>query len=81
MRKPLFFVSLIALSLLAATANAQVNLLAVGALTDSRAGHYTDLSGLTNTLENGVPANLLGGLGSGFAWASSNTFLALPHPR
>jgi len=77
-RKTLLFVSLIALSLLVATANAQVNLLAVGALTDSKAGHYTDLSGLTNNLENGVPANLLGGLGSGLAWASGNTFLALP---
>ena len=31
-----------------------------------------------NTLESGVPANLLGGLGSGFAYASGNTFLGLP---
>jgi hypothetical protein len=58
--------------------NAQVNLLAVGSLTSSSAGSYTDLSGLHNTLENGVPANLLGGLGSGLAYASGNTFLALP---
>ena len=58
-------------------ASAQVKLLAVGELTDANGG-YSDLSGLTNTLENGVPANLLGGLGSGFAWASGNTFLALP---
>src|ERR1700745_2453601 len=56
----------------------QVNLLAVGSLTSSSAGPYTDLSGLNNTLENGVPANLLGGLGSGLAYASGNTFLALP---
>jgi len=56
----------------------QVNLLAVGSLTSSSAGPYTDLSGLNNTLENGVPANLLGGLGSGLACASGNTFLALP---
>jgi hypothetical protein len=56
---------------------AQVKLLAVGQLTDASGG-YTDLSGLTDTLENGVPANLLGGLGSGLAWASGNTFLALP---
>lgn len=59
-------------------AKAQVNLLAIGALTDSRAGYYKDLSRLHYNLENGVAANLLGGLGSGFAWASGNTFLALP---
>ena len=57
---------------------AQVKLLAIGSLTDSRAGHYADLSGLNNTLENGAAANLLGGLGSGIAYASGNTFLALP---
>jgi hypothetical protein len=58
--------------------NAQATLLAVGSLTGSTAGSYTDLSGLTTTLENGVPANLLGGLGSGLAWGAGNTFLALP---
>jgi hypothetical protein len=57
---------------------AQVKLLAVGSLTDSRAVHYADLSGLNTTLENGAAANLLGGLGSGIAYASGNTFLALP---
>ena len=59
-------------------AQAQPSLLAVGTLTQSRAGANADLSGLTYTLENGVPANLLGGLGSGIAYASNNTFLALP---
>lgn len=54
------------------------SLLAVGQLTQTSAGSYTDLSGLTNTLENGDSASLLGGLGSGFAYASGNTFLALP---
>jgi len=58
--------------------NAQVNLLAVGSLTSSSAGSNADLSGLHNTLENGAAANLLGGLGSGLAYASGNTFLALP---
>ena len=33
---------------------------------------------MDETLENGAPANLLGGLGSGLAYASGNTFLALP---
>ena len=57
---------------------AQVTLLAVGSLDESRAGSFADLSGLTYKLENGAPANLLGGLGSGIAYASGNTFLALP---
>ncbi len=65
-------------SVAASPANAQVNLLANGTLTTSKAGYYADLSGLNYNLENGVPANLLGGLGSGLAWASNNTFLALP---
>src|SRR5215469_8419251 len=57
---------------------AQVTLLAVGSLTDSHAGANADLSGLTYKLENGAPANLLGGFGSALTYASGNTFLALP---
>jgi hypothetical protein len=53
-------------------------LLAVGTLDQSRAGSFADLSGLTYKLENGVPANSLGGFGSAIAYASGNTFLALP---
>ena len=53
-------------------------LVAAGNLTQSGAGPEADLSGLTYTLENGVPANLLGGLGSGITYAGGNTFLALP---
>lgn len=41
-------------------------------------GDAADLSGLAGTLENGAPANLLGGLGSALAWAGGSTFLALP---
>nr|WP_218624036.1 esterase-like activity of phytase family protein [Granulicella sp. dw_53] len=59
-------------------AESQVNLLAKGTLTASSAGSYADLSGLTGTLENGVSANLLGGLGSGIAYVSSDRFLAVP---
>jgi len=59
-------------------ASAQIVLLAKGTLTGSRAGANKDLSGLNNTLENGVPANLLGGLGSGMTYLSGNTFLAIP---
>ncbi|QLG89934.1 esterase-like activity of phytase family protein [Chitinibacter bivalviorum] len=41
-------------------------------------GGSADLSGLTGTLENGLKANILGGMGSGFAWAGGNTFIATP---
>ena len=70
------------LGLLPAIASAQAApqpvLIAVGELSQTKAGTLADLSGLTNTLENGDPANILGGLGSSLAWASGNTFLALP---
>ena len=55
-------------------AHASIDLIASGTLS----GTLSDLSGLTGTLENGVAANLLGGMGSGLAWAGGNTFLALP---
>jgi len=48
-------------------------LIAVGRLSGS-----IDLSGLSAPLENGAPGNLLGGLGSGFAWAGGTTFIAVP---
>jgi hypothetical protein len=59
-------------------AQAQVALIAKGTLTSSSAGQYKDLSGLNGTLENGAPANLLGGLGSGIAYVSGDTFVAVP---
>ncbi len=64
--------------IIATQLNAQIQVLAIGELTQSKAGVYTDLSGLHNTLESGVPANLLGGIGSAITHASGNTFLALP---
>ena len=64
--------------LTASQSQAQITLLAVGTLDDSRAGSFADVSGLRYTLENGVPANSLGGFGSAIAYASGNTFLALP---
>ena len=80
MRKVLLAIALAFVSGLVTTpqTNAQVKLLAVGNLTNSRAGSFADLSGLNNTLENNAPANLLGGLGSALTYASGNTFLALP---
>jgi hypothetical protein len=68
-----------ALSFFSATQTyGQLPLIARGTLTESDAGLYADLSGLDYNLENGAPANLLGGLGSGLAWAYGDTFLALP---
>ncbi|MFO1228739.1 esterase-like activity of phytase family protein [Roseateles sp.] len=46
--------------------------------TGSLSGAASDLSGLNYSLENGASASLLGGVGSGLAWAGGNTFLALP---
>jgi hypothetical protein len=71
-------VALIVCSTLATPATAQIRLLATGELTSSRAGNYTDLSGLNYNLENGVRATELGGFGSAIAYAGRNTFLALP---
>jgi len=80
MRKVLLTTALItlALTLLIPQGTAQIQLLAVGSLTESKAGPWADLSGLTYTLENGVPANSLGGFGSAITYAGGNTFLALP---
>lgn len=66
-------------ALLATTAvHASPVLLAIGTLNSSSAGANADLSGLTGNLENGVPANLLGGIGSALAYAGGNTFIATP---
>ena len=80
MRKALIHCGLAASMLLAARSYAAADpiLLAKATLTTTSAGYYTDLSGLTDILENGVPANLLGGMGSGLAWAGGNTFIAIP---
>jgi hypothetical protein len=51
-----------------------VDLIAIGQL-DPNA---RDLSGLSAPLENGVPGDLLGGIGSGLAWGGGSTFLAIP---
>jgi hypothetical protein len=59
-------------------ASGQVVLIAKGTLTASSAGDNKDLSGLDYRLENGVNADLLGGLGSGLTYVSGNTFLAIP---
>ena len=53
-------------------------ILAIGTLDATRAGSEADLSGLHYALENGVPANYLGGFGSAICYAGGHTFLALP---
>lgn len=53
--------------------HAAPTLLAIGTLSGS-----ADLSGLSGSLENGSAANILGGIGSGLAWAGGSTFLAVP---
>jgi hypothetical protein len=63
---------------IATPSRAQIQLLAVGTLDQSRAGSFADLSGLTYNLENGARADLLGGFGSALCYASGTTFLALP---
>ena len=61
-------------ALLATHANASPILLATGSLS----GLSQDYSGLNYNLENGQSASLLGGFGSGLAWAGGNTFLSVP---
>ncbi len=65
----------VAISLaLPALVNATPSLIAMGSLSGT-----TDLSSFTGMLENGVDhQNVLGGMGSGLAWAGGSTFLALP---
>jgi len=73
MRSRLFLSLLLGSALSAASAQAGVLMLAKGVLNGS-----SDLSGLTGTLENGMAANVLGGLGSGLAYAGGTTFVAVP---
>ena len=60
-------------SAVATPASAAVTLIAVGSLNGS-----TDLSGLSYKLENGLAQNVLGGMGSGLAYAGGTSFLATP---
>jgi len=59
----------------APTAQAEINLVGIGQVS----GTYQDMATKTAAqLENGVAGNLLGGVGSGLAYAGGNTFLAIP---
>ncbi|MBL0149134.1 MAG: esterase-like activity of phytase family protein [Ideonella sp.] len=62
-------------ALVTSAAMAAPTLIARGSLS----GNLFDLAASTHgALENGVAGNLLGGIGSGLAWAGGNTFLGLP---
>jgi DNA-binding beta-propeller fold protein YncE len=62
-------------TLATSSASASIDLIAIGSLS----GESTDLSVQTaGPLENGAPGNLLGGIGSGIAYAGCNRFLAIP---
>jgi hypothetical protein len=75
MHHKLILPALIAALFAATSAQAATTLIAIGSLS----GSGVDLSSATHApLENGVAGNLLGGMGSGFAWAGGNTFIALP---
>jgi hypothetical protein len=78
MQTRLLFPAVLASLFVLPVAHASVDLIAVGTLDGSSAGSFADLSGLTGMLENGVAQNLLGGIGSGLAYAGGNTFIALP---
>jgi hypothetical protein len=56
-------------------ANASVDLIAVNGLSGSRSDLSPDTAA---TLENGVPGNLLGGIGSGLAYGGADRFVAIP---
>jgi hypothetical protein len=52
-----------------------IDLIAVGAISGTYEDFATETAG---PLENGIPGNRLGGIGSGLAYAGGTTFLALP---
>lgn len=74
-RRKLFAALAVAIAAAPAARAAAPDLIAIGSLS----GAISDLSTATaGPLESGVAGNLLGGLGSGLAWAGGDTFLALP---
>jgi len=68
---PFLFLS----NFVATTAQAQIDLISIGQVS----GTYQDMATQTaEPLESGVAGNMLGGVGSGLAYAGGNTFLAIP---
>jgi hypothetical protein len=75
MRNKVLVAAAVASVLALPQANATPQLIAVGTLSGSISDKSTETA---YALENGVAGNLLGGIGSGLAWAGGSTFLALP---
>src|SRR5882724_3027973 len=74
MKKQRFASLALVSSLLVSAANA-VELIAIGTVSGTYEDFATETAG---PLENGVPGNRLGGIGSGLAYAGGTTFVALP---
>jgi hypothetical protein len=75
MTKKLIIPFLVLPFLVAPAAQAAVDLVAIGQIS----GQNQDLAARTAApLESGVPGNILGGSGSGFAYAGGNLFLGIP---
>ena len=68
----------LASTIVASNAYAEIIFLADGTLNGVGPQMTADKSGLSHLLEDGLPANLLGGVGSGLAYAGGDTFLAIP---
>jgi len=69
---------ILTLSLWSGVATAQIKLIGIGTLDHSAKGANVDLLADSTQLENGKAANVLGGLGSGLAYAGGDSFLAIP---
>jgi hypothetical protein len=74
-RARLFALAAMATFFAVSSAQAAVDLIATAQLSGTALDKSKETAG---TLENGAPGNLLGGFGSGMAYAGCNTFLAVP---
>jgi hypothetical protein len=70
-----FILFLIASLFAVPAAYATVDLIAIGSVSGTYEDFATETAG---ALENGVAGNLLGGVGSGLAYAGGNVFIAIP---
>jgi hypothetical protein len=64
--------AMLALGAIVSTSASAVDLIAIGKLP----GTASDYSGQSQMLENGVRADLLGGMGSGLAWAGGHYYFS-----
>jgi hypothetical protein len=75
LRSRLFALTAVASLFAMSSAHATVDLIAFGQISGTRGDLSKDTSA---PLENGAPGNLLGGMGSGIAYAGCHTFIAVP---